>query len=221
MRGTSTRARLREQRRAHIEQVALELFHRRGFGQVTVEDVCAEAGVGPATFYRHFGTKEGVVLSYRNAFTTALRSAIEAAADGPEPARLAIVMSDFAGFLESQREMLALRDEIVLGHPRLLERTLTIQQDMEAALADGLARLRGLSQVDSAAELEAGLGILVLRIAVRSWRMEGESSLPAAVEQVLAGVRTLVGGPLEPGSTSDVIPSPPDRRRRTEDPDGR
>src|SRR3712207_7644572 len=57
----------REQRRARIEAAALELFRSRGFDHVTVEDVCAEAGVGPATFYRHFGTKEGVVFAYREA----------------------------------------------------------------------------------------------------------------------------------------------------------
>jgi AcrR family transcriptional regulator len=204
MRPTTARARSREQRSARIEQVALELFRSRGFDQVTVEDVCAGAGVGPATFYRHFGTKEGVVFSYRNAFTTALRTAIDAAADLPEPARLTAVLSQFAGFLESQSEMLALRDEIVLGHGRLLERTLIIQREMEAALADGLARLRGLPQVDTAAQLEAGLGVLVLRVAVRSWRMHGGTSLPDAVQEVRARLCSLVCFPSEPGSTSEA-----------------
>ncbi len=202
MRATTTRARSREQRRARIEQVALELFRSRGFDQVTVEDVCAGAGIGPATFYRHFGTKEGVVFSYQNAFTTALRTAIDAAAGLPEPARLMAVLGNFAEFLESQREMLALRDEIVLGHARLLERTLIIQREMEAALADGLARLRGLPQADAAAQLEAGLGVLVLRLAVRSWRLHGGTSLPDAIADVRASLRRLVCFPLEPGPVS-------------------
>ena len=62
----------REQRRARIEKTALELFRTRGFDNVTVEDVCAEAGVAPATFYRHFGTKEEVVFAYREEFAAAL-----------------------------------------------------------------------------------------------------------------------------------------------------
>jgi AcrR family transcriptional regulator len=189
---TSRRARSREERSAHIEQVALALFRSRGFDQVTVEDVCAEAGVGPATFYRHFGTKEGVVFAYRSAFTTALHAAIEAADGEPEPARLRAVLSRFAEFLESQGDLLAMRDEIVLGHARLLQQTLAVQRDVEAELAAGLARLRGVPRSDATAQLEAGLGVLVLRNAVRSWRAGEVSSLPGAVEQAMAGVRDLV-----------------------------
>jgi AcrR family transcriptional regulator len=188
----SRRARSREQRSAHIEQVALELFRNRGFDQVTVEDVCAEAGVGPATFYRHFGTKEGVVFAYRTTFTTALHAAIEAAAGLPEPARLRAVLSSFAAFLESQSELLAMRDEIVLGHERLLQQTLAVQRDVEAELTGGLARLRDVPRSDPTAQLEAGLGVLVLRNAVRSWRAGEVDSLSGAVEQVMAGVRGLV-----------------------------
>ena len=66
----------REQRRTRIEQVALELFRTRGFDQVTVEDVCAAAGVAPATFYRYFGTKEEVVFAYQEGFTAAMRGVI-------------------------------------------------------------------------------------------------------------------------------------------------
>src|SRR5919107_5778945 len=126
---TSGPARSRAEGSRHIEQVALELFGRRGFDQVTVEDVCAEAGVGPATFYRHFGTKEGVVFSYRESFATALRTALDAAGPLPEQARLGEVLRRFAGFLEAQSEMLALRDQIVLGHTRLLQRTLFVQRE--------------------------------------------------------------------------------------------
>src|SRR5918998_4402942 len=104
MGGTSGRARSQQERSAHIEQVALELFRSRGFDHVTVEDVCAEAGVGPATFYRHFGTKEGVVFSYQESFAAAVRTALDAAGALPEPARLEAVLRRFAQVLEAQSE---------------------------------------------------------------------------------------------------------------------
>src|SRR3954467_9567977 len=113
----------REDRRARIEQVALDLFRTRGFDLVTVEDVCAKAGVAPATFYRHFGTKEEVVFAYWDGFLVALRRAVDAASQVPEPARLRMILEEFAPFLESQQDLLALRDQIVLGHPRLMQRT--------------------------------------------------------------------------------------------------
>ena len=184
----------REQRRARIEETALELFRARGFDQVTVEDVCAEAGVAPATFYRHFGTKEEVVFAYQADFTAALGRALDAGGHVPDAERLPVVLVEFAAFLESQQDVLALRDQIVQGHPRLMQRTLTVQRDMEGALAAGLARSRGLPTPDSTALLEAGVGILVLRIAVRAWRAEGGGSLVTAARQTLVRLREVVAG---------------------------
>jgi AcrR family transcriptional regulator len=52
------RSRRRERSRQRVEAVALKLFMQRGFTEVTVEDVCAEAGFYTATFFRFFGSKE-------------------------------------------------------------------------------------------------------------------------------------------------------------------
>jgi AcrR family transcriptional regulator len=195
---TAVRAQARARRRARIEQTALELFRGRGFDRVTVADVCAAADVSPATFYRHFGTKEAVVFAYRDDFTAHLQAAITAAAGLPAPARLPAILNEFAGFLESQRAALALRDEIVVGHPRLLQQTLAIQRDMEGVLAAGIARLRGLDAADSAAMLEAGAGLLVLRVAVRTWRSSG-GSLLRATQETFADLRRLVCTPPDEG----------------------
>ena len=184
----------REQRRARIEKTALELFRARGFDNVTVEDVCAEAGVAPATFYRHFGTKEEVVFAYREDFTAALGRALDVAAHVPDAERLPVVLGEFAAFLESQQDVLALRDQIVLGHPRLMQRTLTVQRDVEGALAAGLAQLRGSPTPDPAVLLEAGAGLLVLRVALRSWRAQGGGSLLTATQQTLVRLREVIAG---------------------------
>jgi AcrR family transcriptional regulator len=187
------RDRKRQQTRERIEEAALRLFGRDGFDQVTVEDVCREAGVGPATFYRHFGTKEAVVFAYREEFTAAIGAAVAAAADRPREQQLPHVVTSFAGYLESQRELLAQRDDIVLGHPALLRSTLAVQRDMEAELAAGLARLRGLAQPDRLVALEAAVGMVVLRTALRTWRTGAGRSLPEAAEQALTDLRTLLG----------------------------
>ncbi|MGY1616548.1 TetR/AcrR family transcriptional regulator [Geodermatophilus sp. SYSU D00691] len=194
MTATTARARARERRRARIEQTALELFRSRGFDRVTVEEVCAAAAVGPATFYRHFGSKEGVVLAYREEFAEALLDAVDAVGALPEPARLPAVLVRFAEFLESQDSSLALRDQIVVGHPGLMRSTLAVQRDMEGLLAAGLARLRGLAAPDTGALLEAGVGILVLRTAVRCWRTGG-GSLIGATTRSLEELRGLLCRP--------------------------
>jgi AcrR family transcriptional regulator len=182
----------RQQRRARIEDTALELFGTRGFDRVTVSEICAEAGVAPATFYRHFGSKEQVVFAYEDEFRAALIRALGAGAQVAEKARLAVVVAEFAAFLDSQQDELALRDRIVVGHPRLLQRTLMLQRELEGVLASGLARLRGEPTPDATALLEAGVGFLVLRLAVRSWRTGTGRSLLAETQLTLAELRDVV-----------------------------
>ncbi|MEU8244163.1 helix-turn-helix domain-containing protein [Actinoplanes missouriensis] len=43
-----------------IQDTAMELFDSRGFHNVTIEDIAREAAVSPSTFYRYFGSKEGL-----------------------------------------------------------------------------------------------------------------------------------------------------------------
>jgi hypothetical protein len=97
--------------------------------------------------------------------------------------------------------LFALRDEIVLGHPRLMLRTLAVQREFEERLAVGLASLRGLSAPDSPARLEAGVGMVVLRAAVRGWRAEGASSLVVDVRLRLAELRELVRNFWDPSAS--------------------
>ncbi|WP_311153459.1 helix-turn-helix domain-containing protein [uncultured Actinomyces sp.] len=56
------RARKKLATRRAIRRTALDLFTARGFDAVTVEQITEAADVSPMTFYRHFGTKQAVVL---------------------------------------------------------------------------------------------------------------------------------------------------------------
>jgi AcrR family transcriptional regulator len=56
------RARRRVEAMRRVQLAALDLAEERGMAGFTVEDVAAAAGVGPATVYRNFGTKERIIL---------------------------------------------------------------------------------------------------------------------------------------------------------------
>jgi AcrR family transcriptional regulator len=52
----------RQRRRADILRAAADLFGRRGYGGVQVDDVARAAGVGKPTLYRYFASKEELFL---------------------------------------------------------------------------------------------------------------------------------------------------------------
>jgi len=57
--------------RREIYRAALDLFGRRGFDGVTVEEICAAAGVARGTFFAHFPTKASLLFEFDRAMTAA------------------------------------------------------------------------------------------------------------------------------------------------------
>jgi len=56
------RKRLRTQ--ATLYDTAVRLISERGYDNVTVDDLCNEADVARATFFRYFGTKAGLMIEF-------------------------------------------------------------------------------------------------------------------------------------------------------------
>jgi len=83
--GTSGGRRTRKKlatRRA-IRRTALDLFTAHGFDAVTVEQITEAADVAPMTFYRHFGTKQALVMDI--AFTDQIARTLDRALTPPGP----------------------------------------------------------------------------------------------------------------------------------------
>src|SRR3954471_14308673 len=59
----STPARLRRPRE-RILQAARDLFHRRGIRGVGVETIAEAAGTNKMTLYRHFDSKDDLIVAY-------------------------------------------------------------------------------------------------------------------------------------------------------------
>src|ERR1700677_3987908 len=48
--------------RDRLPQAAFDLFNERGYEQTTVDDIAERAGLGRATFFRHYRSKEDVIF---------------------------------------------------------------------------------------------------------------------------------------------------------------
>jgi AcrR family transcriptional regulator len=90
--GRAPEAAARKPARERILETAYGLFAKRGVRDVGIDEIIARSGVAKATFYRHFPSKEALVLAYMERWYQARHDAIEEAiahAHNPDDALLA------------------------------------------------------------------------------------------------------------------------------------
>lgn len=63
-------------RPAALFDAAMALFEARSYDEVTVDEICARAGVGRATFFRLFGGKAGLLEEANRRTANAIREAV-------------------------------------------------------------------------------------------------------------------------------------------------
>jgi AcrR family transcriptional regulator len=87
--GGKTATERREERREQLLDAGLELFGTQGFAAVTIEALCAQAGLNPRYFYEQFPTREELLGAVYDRHVQAVLTMVGAAiADSaPDPAR--------------------------------------------------------------------------------------------------------------------------------------
>ena len=85
--------------RDRILETAFGLFYARGIRAVGVDLIIAESGVAKATFYKHYPSKDELVLAYLDKVDEIWSGQLRAAADaaGPEPADRLVGLFDALG----------------------------------------------------------------------------------------------------------------------------
>lgn len=69
---------------ASISAVALDLFDKRGFDGVTVDEIAAASGISRRSFFRYFATKEDIVVSGHAAFGERITERVKARPEGED-----------------------------------------------------------------------------------------------------------------------------------------
>lgn len=166
----------------------MRLFAERGFDAVTVDDIAAAVDVSARTFFRHFGSKDDVLMSFHRERLDRLRKQL--ANRPPDESPLLAVrqaMVALAEDYEADREDLFLRTRLMADTPSLVGRSLEIQQQWELVIADAVAERLGVAvDADLRPALVGACAVAALRVASNAWLAdEGRASLPSLVDSAL------------------------------------
>ncbi|MFO0746815.1 MAG: helix-turn-helix domain-containing protein [Myxococcota bacterium] len=142
-------------RRSQLVTVGLRLFGSRGYDEVQIDEIAAEAGIAKGLLYHYFGSKRGLYLEVVRAAAAELLAALEpdSQLSGPDNVRRGILA--YFGFVEARAG----------AYLALMRGGLHSDPDV-AAVLDGVRQ----AIVD---RIAAGIGMASLppafRVAARSW----------------------------------------------------
>ena len=176
-----------------VQDAALDLFEARGFDGVTVEEVATRAEVSPSTVYRHFGTKESLVLwdeTYERR-----DAALHAHLDGATPfdgLRAAFVES-IAGLSDSEVELQHRRGRLVDDEPALAMALAGSLERDRRELQRIITSAYGREGHDLEMELVARIAMACMLAGFEGWQRAGRStSLTEHVDQAFEAARGAV-----------------------------
>jgi AcrR family transcriptional regulator len=170
---------LRERRKkltaAELEAAAYRLFGERGFDNVTVDDIAAEADVSRRTFFRYFASKEDVLLADHFVQLARLRAAMaDRPADEPIVTALRNALLSMTGDFDERKEKVILRGRLMRDTPSLQARSLVHQKLWEEAMQEMVAERLGVDPVtDLRPGVVAAAGLAAMRVAFTNWLSSG------------------------------------------------
>lgn len=168
--------------RSKLVDVALDLFSAQGYDTTTTDEIAKAAGVSTRTLFRYFPTKQSILFFGANDFIQGFRTAYLA-----QPSTASDVEAMTDSFASLALGLKRIRRRVSLYH-RAVANSLILRgqesQDQDAnttIVAMAVAERRGLTTPDTAAEVLAAVGVLLLDRAVKRWVSAPERTVDAVV----------------------------------------
>lgn len=179
-------------RQHHTEErivaAALELFERRGFGRVTMDEIAAAADVSRRTVYRRFPTKGHVVLAVPMRWLEVWDEAVEAATEGQPLAMVESASRAVAGYIDAHQTDV-LTAYAALAESPTLESAGTMHHAWISRIITLLER-EGEPVPPSTQHVIAGAYMGAIDAMLMQWvRTGGQGSVVAETESVLSRLR--------------------------------
>jgi AcrR family transcriptional regulator len=190
----SRRDRKRERTRGEIYSAAMNLFLRRGFEAVTIEEICDAADVARATFFLHFPTKEALLTEYGVRANLALAELIQAS-HGTATSTLRAALKMLAERAMQQPEVIRLHVRELLSRPPMLESHQQQTENLVSLLAAVIGRgqaagefRRKIEPALAAVALCATYFALIYEWARRGGKLDVEGAIAQTLDIVLNGL---------------------------------
>jgi AcrR family transcriptional regulator len=177
----------RERTRARLVVCALELFERQGFDQTTVAQIAQAAGVTQMTVFRHFPSKDNLVVD--DPYDPLMAAAVAA-----QPRDLPPLARAAAGLREGWRRLPEPASEMVRRRIRVAAATPSLRGAISANNANTEAMLANQLIADGtnplAARVAAAALLAGLTAALLEWSQHDDLPLR---EAILSALDTLEG----------------------------
>lgn len=166
-------------------------FHRHGFEQTTIDEICADAGVSRRTFFRYFESKEALAFPHRTERLKRFLALLDEVGHSPNPVDgLRAICETFAHEYSTNRVPILAQQRLVDSVPALAAREHEIDRDWETAMAATFRRRFGRgAAAERRARLMAGAAIGVIRATMRYWyEKDGKPDLARLGQEALDGL---------------------------------
>ncbi|MER6948717.1 TetR family transcriptional regulator [Nonomuraea sp. NPDC000554] len=187
MESASLRERRRAETRRTLQAHAVRLFVARGYEATTINEVAQAAGVSVMTLYRHFATKEDLVLYDEYDRETAATLAAQQQ-EGSLRQRIGrALVQTAATAVDSDRDLLLARLHLMISTPALQARHLDSQYATEIAVVDTLCA--GITDPDLEFRVRstASACLAATHVALVRWAEgDGRQDLPTLIRHALA-----------------------------------
>jgi len=177
-----------ERTRAALLRAALELFDERGYDSTTAAAIAERAGVTQMTFFRHFPSKDSVLIA--DPYDPLIADAITR-----QPANVSPIAAAIGAIAEGWRSVPPPASAEVRDRLRIVSRTPSLRGAIarnnaatEAAISGALVA-RGASTSDARIAAAATMGALTASLL--DWADGDDPDLGSAID---AALRVLAGG---------------------------
>lgn len=153
------------------QRTALAMFIDRGFDNVTVGEIAAEVGMAASTLYRHFSTKEAIVLwdEHDTAIDNALGQALKS--KPPLEALRSVFVDELGTRYDADLDFQLQRIQYIYAteaiHAAAVEADFRDRDDLTKALRHFLSKPNR-----AAAPVIAGAALVALDVAMDNWQSD-------------------------------------------------